>query len=74
MSSENSNAENWRKMLSDRETKHRGRMKKWKEKKSKGLKRFCLEKCRKTKKAFTGNKTHPLIGEGHVATMRAIPP
>ena len=74
MSSENSNVENWRKRLSDRETKHRGRMKKWKEKKSKGLKRFCLEKCGKTEKAFTGNKTHPLIREGHVATMRATPP
>ena len=49
-------------------------MKKWKEKKSKGLKRFYLEKCGKTEKAFTGNKTHLLIGEGHVATMRAIPP
>ena len=49
-------------------------MKKWKEKKSKGLKRFCLEKCGKTEKVFIGNKTYPLIGEGHVATMRATPP
>ena len=50
-------------------------MKKWKEKKSKGLKRFCLEKCEKTEKALTGNKTFPLNRRrtcGHDACHAAI--
>lgn len=38
------------------------------------VKKVCLEKCGKTEKALTRNKTCSLIRKGHVATMRAMLP
>ena len=38
------------------------------------VKKACLGKCGKTKKALTGNETSSLVKGGHVATMRAMLP